>query len=230
MIYKSISAKFLIRKLFSEVPTLGAENIPDIIEWMGEALELIGLEGQTEEKTVKVTTENHRGELPCDLYLIDAVGYNGYPLPYGYGSFRHTVTGRANIRPVNATAEPETYKIELDYIKTSEESIDVYINYQAYKTDHEGYPMIPDAVEVRNAVVAYVVMMLIKRGMKHPVLTYSMAKQEWDMAESKAYAKISIPDKPRMEAFMNRMVRLVPHIHPETQFGSQLSEPENIIL
>ena len=75
-IYKFVSSKQVIRKVFRDLRPPNAEFIHDSIEWMGEALEHIGAPGQLCSKTALITITDHKGSLPGDLYYIDAVAVN----------------------------------------------------------------------------------------------------------------------------------------------------------
>jgi hypothetical protein len=90
MIYKLVSAKFIIAKIYRDFkPTIPGWEA-SAIEWIGEAAEAIGQSaGLTNKSTGNegcqdaLTIENYRAKLPCDLVNLQAVEYNGRRLPYG---------------------------------------------------------------------------------------------------------------------------------------------------
>lgn len=90
MIYKLISAKSIIAKIYRDFkPTIpGWEG--SAIEWIGEATEAIGQSAGLIKKSTgnegcldAVVVSDHRAKLPCDLVNLLAVEYIGRRLPYG---------------------------------------------------------------------------------------------------------------------------------------------------
>jgi hypothetical protein len=90
MIYKTISAKAIIAKIYRDFkPTIpGWES--NAIEWIGEAAEAIGQSAGLVKKSTgnegcldAITIVDHRAKLPCDLVNLQAVEYQGKRLPYG---------------------------------------------------------------------------------------------------------------------------------------------------
>ena len=70
-VYKNISSKMIIRKVFRDLRPTGDEWIDDAIEWMGEALEHIGAASQLCQKQCVLTIKDHKACLPGDLYFIN---------------------------------------------------------------------------------------------------------------------------------------------------------------
>jgi len=75
-IYKTISSKEIVRKLFRDLKLDDDNWIDDAIEWMGEALEHIGASAQLEHKQTVLNVLNHKVALPFDLYYINQVATN----------------------------------------------------------------------------------------------------------------------------------------------------------
>lgn len=102
MIYKLVSSKSIIAKVYRDFkPTIPGWEASGI-EWIGEAMEAIG---QTAGLIKKVTgnpdcldaifVENYRAKLPCDLVNLNAVEYNGMRLPYGGDTTGYGQPGRS---------------------------------------------------------------------------------------------------------------------------------------
>lgn len=83
MIYKTISSQAIIQKVFRDLKPADTSWTTDAVEWIGEALDFIGFHAGFEKRVKEVTIENFRGEIPCDLYQLMAVEYEGMPLVYG---------------------------------------------------------------------------------------------------------------------------------------------------
>lgn len=75
-IYKNISSKVIIRKIFRDLNPNTDNWIDDAIEWVGEALEHIGASPQLVTKTCIVDIKDYKGAMPPDLYYINQVAIN----------------------------------------------------------------------------------------------------------------------------------------------------------
>ena len=80
-IYKTISSKTIIRKIFRDLRPNKNHWIDDAIEWIGEALEHIGSAAQLSQKQCVLTVADHKVLLPTDLYYINQVAINNSVSP-----------------------------------------------------------------------------------------------------------------------------------------------------
>ena len=80
-VYKTISSKVIIRKIFRDLKPEDDNWIDDAIEWIGEALEHIGAATQLCQKQCILTIENHKVLMPTDLYYINQVAINNSVSP-----------------------------------------------------------------------------------------------------------------------------------------------------
>ena len=80
-IYKTISSKVVIRKVFRDLKPTTDNWVDDAVEWVGEALEHIGSAAQLCQKQCMLTIENHRTLMPTDLYYINQVAINNSVSP-----------------------------------------------------------------------------------------------------------------------------------------------------
>jgi hypothetical protein len=84
-IYKHVSSKEILRKVFRDLHPPEANWIHDAIEWIGEALEHIGASSQLCKKQALIPINNHTGYLPGDLYYINQVAINTCVAPSVHG-------------------------------------------------------------------------------------------------------------------------------------------------
>ena len=90
MVYKLVSAKSIIGRIYRDYkPTIPGWEA-DAIEWIGDAMEGIGQSAGLIKKSTAnegcdgaITIENYRAKLPCDLVNLQAVEYAGRDLPKG---------------------------------------------------------------------------------------------------------------------------------------------------
>jgi hypothetical protein len=75
-VYKTISSKVVIRKIFRDLKPAKDNWIDDAIEWIGEALEHIGAAPQLCKKNCVIDVKDHKAVMPSDLYYINHVAIN----------------------------------------------------------------------------------------------------------------------------------------------------------
>jgi len=80
-VYKTISSKAIIRKVFRDLKPQNDNWIDDAIEWIGEALEHIGAAGQLCQKQCVLEIKDHKTLMPADLYYINQVAINSSVSP-----------------------------------------------------------------------------------------------------------------------------------------------------
>ena len=108
----------------------------------------------------------------------------------------------------------------------------VKIHYTALPTDDEGYPLIPDVAEYKEALYWYVMQKLIGTGFQHPVIPMNLNGLDYCDAKYKEYAgralgEIKMPDQDRMGKLRNSVTRLIPPFHFYEDFfqGSEQVQP-----
>jgi len=80
-IYKTISSKAIIRKIFRDLKPEDDNWVDDAIEWIGEALEHIGSAPQLSQKQCVLNVADHKVLIPNDLYYINQVAINSSVSP-----------------------------------------------------------------------------------------------------------------------------------------------------
>ena len=80
-VYKTVSCKTIIRKIFRDLRPDSDNWIDDAIEWIGEALEHIGAAPQLCQKQCVLTVTDHKVLMPTDLYYINQVAINNAVSP-----------------------------------------------------------------------------------------------------------------------------------------------------
>ena len=117
------------------------------------------------------------------------------------------------------------YKIQMGHIQTSEESMFIKIHYKSLPVDDEGYPLVPDITEYKEAIYWYIVGKLVGSGYKHPVIPQSVQGMEYCKAKYEEYAgralgRIRMPTQDRMAKLRDGFAqRMVPPNHFYDDFG-----------
>lgn len=262
MVYKLVSAKSIIARVYRDYKPSIPGWEASAIEWIGDAMEGIGQSAGLIKKSTEnegcagaITVENYRAKLPCDLVNLQAVEYNGRKLPKGtdltgYGlptasrtTDIYTTNGNTVItdleeglsestgRVIDNAIGPEQvvsdyYLINPDYIITSFEEGHIKLHYEAYPTDDEGFPMIPDHRYHKEAAEWLVVRNLLRLGYTNPVIDFDKAHNFWCEYKQLARNKSAYPSIDQMETFKNMWVRLAPNVILPNDFfaGGETSE------
>lgn len=225
MIYKNISSKAILAKVYRDFKPGYSGWEADAIEWMGEALDYIGCAAGFEKHSEMVQVKNHRGILPANFYSLRGVTYENKPLPYGgnYVNNQNYFALEVTVNTVKEVLDPNNivlvnprnyggdyYLINPNYIQTSFSEGEILVRYYKYPLDKEGLPMIPDNIYVKKALSWYIVMMMIQGGnLVGPVL-YEVATQKWEHACVQAGNDCMYPSPDKAERFRDMWVRLIP--------------------
>lgn len=96
MIYKYISLKNIVEKLYRDYETNESYDIDDLVEWAGEALRKINAPQQYKYNLSKIDIENYKGILPCNFHHVLQVYYEGVALKYNTGTLGLSTTAVPN--------------------------------------------------------------------------------------------------------------------------------------
>jgi hypothetical protein len=209
MFYKYTSSQpviYRIKKIIKDSGWLG-----DALMYIGDGVQLLGYNLSTE---VKVTSEdspleieNHIAYLPCGLEEIIKVEYLGTRLPYNndvsINGLNSSVVS-ADQYIWNKNGEGNWYSLgEMNIIRTSFEEGEVKLFYKAFKIDNDGFPYIPDSAQYRNALLWYVVSMLLLEGYKtgDPRIDHKYADSQYKEWKEKARSRGNSMSRDKRMAF-----------------------------
>lgn len=129
-------------------------------------------------------------------------------------------------RDTNA-GKPKYYNIQGNHIQTSFECGFIRLHYLAIPVDKEGYPLIPDNENFKQALEWHIIRRLIGSGYDHKVFKYDFADAQFEKFAARAMNEISFASEDdRRRSFMVN-IRLIPPTGYADQFV--LSDISNII-
>lgn len=138
----------------------------------------------------------------------------------------------SNIQVVRQSTTAAAYDLKMDYLQTTEESMFVKIHYKALPVDKEGYPLIPNVQEYKEALYWYVMKKLIASGFQHPVIPSDLngieyCEKKYETYAGRALGEIKMPDQDRMFKLWASTTRLIPPVHFHEDFfqGSEQIQP-----
>ena len=236
MVHGYVSIKQVIGKLYRDLGLTTEINEAHIIEWIAEALSMIGTYSQYEQsKTCLEVDDQGRSMLPLNFYRIVDIAYQGRALSWAsnnlidnYGCEGCTIT---------TCCSEHTFYINDCYIITNIKPTDpdpnnpklLCISYLGVPVDEEGYPKVPDDVYFLKACAAYVTQQLDYRDWRKgnlPDKVFQKSEQEWLFYVAAAKGSGNMPSTAQLENLKNVWVRMIPKQNEFNNFFSNNSKQE----
>jgi hypothetical protein len=229
MIYRYVSSKEMLAKVARDLKPDNYDWEQDVLEWIGEALEFIGSGAAYELKRLELEVFNYRALLPLDIRELKGV-YTTEDKPYEYGNKEYADVPVATVARTNPLAilnsgtlvrtgslvkyPKDGYFVNGGYLIMGFENGSVVIEYEGFKLDSDGFPMIPDAVHYRNAIFFYILRQMIMGGYKHSdnQMNYFNVDELWKKYCAQAVVKGGFPSYDKAMSVGKSFVSLLPVI------------------
>lgn len=147
---KSINIKQFIDKVRRH-PLLTDMSMEAIVDYTVDFLQLVGMPNAYKESVDIVKISNYRGVLPNDFMEMVQVRTTTNPIVY----YRYA-SDTFHLSENKRNSSPYTYKVQGDYIYTSEKDTTIEISYLAIEVDECGLPLLPDNVKFIRALESYI--------------------------------------------------------------------------
>jgi len=139
----------------------------------------------------------------------------------------------SDIKQVNSGNLNATYKVQGNMIQTSMECMFIKLHYLSLPTDEEGFLMVPDVEEYKQALGFYVLRQLVGAGCKHPIWNgppgWQFFDAQWEKYAARALGKIKYPTIDRMEKLRTGFAeRLIPSREAYDDFFSGQEQIQEI--
>ena len=210
---KYISIKVVLDNILDH-PMLRDVSFERAVNHTINFMRILGCPRMFEEKVSLVNISNWRGALPCDFNDIIQVRTHSSCDRKNYGVFRHT-TDSFHMSENKQDSFDLTYKIQGNVIFTSIKEGTIEIAYNAFATDSEGYPMIPDNSSFIRALELYIkkqyFTVLFDLG-KINQAVYQNVCQEYAWAVGAAQSDLIRPTIDQMQALTNSLNTLIPRV------------------
>ena len=231
---KRVSISRVLEKVYRDYPF---EDIlwGDVIEWVSEGINLLGVAPSYEDKVSKeLVLNNGRVELPCDVMYIKGVrDFNTHEvLIRSFDQFHLSNFFRCEEEEIaeceDYYQDRNTYTTNNNFLFTSYEEGSLEIAYKAMHTDKDGLPTIPDDDKYIRAMVSYVAERIAHKMYwqdKVSEAKMNKAERDRDWAFGSAKMKMVIPDFDQMESWKNAFLRLIPNVNQHGKSFKNLSQP-----
>ena len=227
MIYKTVSIENLIGRIVRNTQLSDMSAIQNAYEWIPEAMEQLETQSELESVSMPGCVKDYQLKLPCGLSYIEGILYEGGRLNYSDslyntraesnhntttvfqsvpGIFTNPATGNnilgwtmEQVKQVPLNGE-DYYFLKPNYLCTSFKEGDIVLFYKRVVLDANGFPMIPDNGNYKEAVYWYVRGKLIGSGLltdKNQSEDSCTAK--FEMYGRRAINEITYPSIDKME-------------------------------
>ncbi len=258
MIYRLVSAKVVLGRFATRFRLQSSDWIGNAAMWMFDGIEALGSHAQLEKHSSIEQVIGHRASMPCDLVSFRAIEYKGHNLPYSgdltmYNQYclPRSTSMRPNddsyveeiipglsqstqklidgiaLRPENKPTGVY-FGLNPGYIITSFESGEIKLHYDRYPSDEDGWPMVPDNYQSKEALMWYMMYCILLGGVEHPTVNLQMAETNWERFLTKARNYNAMPDIQRTEMMRRAWVRMIPPFHAADDFFMGLEDTEKI--
>lgn len=246
MVYKSVSIENVIGRVLRNTKLSDMSAMMDMYEWIPEAMELLETQFQLYPEHKDLTVKFHQALLPCGLVILDAVEYKGKRLmfsdqirqtsksPISADAFNtvffkgeNPVTGNtfltSTLEQVRELPLDRSnyYYTKLNYICTSMKDAAVRIYYRIPPLDSNGFPLIPDNGNYKEALYWYVRGKLIGSGqLNDPRQTEDSCMLQFERYGARAVGEITYPSIDRMERIRANQVQFIIPEHYWSNFNA----------
>lgn len=225
---KTVSINSIIERVFRDTGSIENVDLPDVIEWVGECIELIGAPISCIDKIEVIDITEGRGFLPCDLHQVMQV--RDYDTKIALRASSDTFHGSHNTETSDlGTATSLVYRLTESAIFPNFNTGKVEMAYKAIPTDDNGYPTIPDDIKFVKAVEYYIrekIDYKLWRTGKLPQGVYEKTVQDQLWYLGAAQNRSKMPSIDQMENIKNNLIRLIPKINHHSDYFQNFGQPE----
>jgi len=136
MVYKYISSKAVIEKVYADLDVSSDDKWLTMIDWIGQAIEYLDCVNMMQDIQTDLEIRDYRAALPCNFYSLVDMSYGGCPVELVSGSFDGDPSDKSLKGGVIGYSVNAGY-LEFPLIKKGK----VRIAYVGIPTDDDGFPL-----------------------------------------------------------------------------------------
>lgn len=206
-----ISAKAAIAKFQSKFKPAGDSWVLDGLDWIGEALALMGLIHGAVPSAIDVNVVNYKALIPTCIDALISIEYQGCILPLDRPS---SFSNNGCITHLSARAW-----VKGPYIETNFETGTITFNVLSIPLGEDGYPLMPNSANAMEAISWYMLREYLSQGNTHPTFSYGDANKQWEIWWPRGTNDANFPKVYNQDAFRNMWVNMVPQVNLHLQGG-----------
>jgi len=134
-----------------------------------------------------------------------------------------------DLEAVNSQSRSQKYyRIQGNMIQTSFEEGFIKLHYLSLPVDKEGYPLIPDNENFKQALEWHIIKRLIGAGYEHKVFNYEKADEQFEKYAARGMGEVSYRSLDTAARVHNSNIRLIPPHHFQEDFFINSEQSERI--
>lgn len=224
-IYKTCSIEKVIAQIYRDFKPSNSGWIDDAAEWIFDAIEIMRVCQGFVQTTKEVNVVDFRAKIPCELENFLGVEYKGKRLPRS-GGINHQDSNCSCLNNLVCSID-ESYILQPNYIHTTFKDGCVKFHYYGLETDCNGLPTIIDDAVYRQAIIWFVMSMMLLRGFKHQTTTYEKAWANWEKFYPRAQNRFRVADIDSYEVFKKSWMGLVKSTNLTNEFFNTVVNSNN---
>lgn len=193
-------------------------NMEQAVQYCIDFVHIFGLPEMYFDKEILVKIEDFRGELPCDLIMINQVKDTCSNICLRSMTDTFFPDGRhRGKRTLGYTGYRDelSYKVQNHIIYTSFKKGEVKINYKAIPVDEDGFPLIPDNPTYHKALELYIKVQVFtilfdQNKIKQEVLKHT--EQQYSWAAGQLISEYNIPSNDELESISRSWTTLIQRV------------------
>jgi hypothetical protein len=232
-IYKTCSVEKIIAQVYREFKPANSGWVDDAAEWIGDAIGIMKVYQSFSNLCKDINVVDYRAKLPCDIELLLGVQYGRTRLTQNGGIKNPSNKFKCSCEDINKCScfnsmvcnEEESYTLNPNYINTSFKTGKLLIYYKGIEVDCNGLPFIIDDAVYRQAIVWYIMSMMLLRGFKHQTVTYEFAWNKWETFYPRAQNRFVMADVEDYDTFMKSWLGVIkPTNMQDTFFNNHIPD------
>lgn len=219
MIHNLVSVQNILSRVYRTFKLEDPDWIYDAVEWAAEALEDIGHVNQLVRRTREVSINSFNADLPDDLVYLEMVTLDGERVSYSGREARY-----------DTKQDDVTYQLEPGKLKIGIDCGTVTLTYRAFPVDEQGFPLVPDIYDVKEALSWRIMSRMMLGGYvpKAQGLNWQIADQKYELFRKAAENQIKMPSPDEMEMIRQFFHSLTPDYSHWKEKMEGLNDPDNI--
>ncbi len=234
-ISKFVPIDTILARLYRHLDYNTEINESDLIEWISDALLMIGSYYQFTEVSECLDLTDGKAKLPCGFYKLVDIRYQGYPVSWATNTMANNYQCEGCQIPQCCTEF--TFYINNNYLITninntngSPDETKICMVYLSIPVDDNGYPMVPDDIYYMRALESYVTYRMDYRDWRKGKIAdkvYKDSEAQWHFYVNSARGSANMMSVSELERVKNIWQRLIPLQGEYNKGFSNLGKPQN---
>jgi len=194
-----VSSEALIGEFLQDYNMNSTDFISRLNRHVVRAIELMDIDTYFKRCYTKISIEENRGILPCEMKYVEGIFIEIGSIPYRVDISNNDLTN-LEFMPSDMSVFSDAY-VEDGIITIKDYIGDAHVVYRGLPTNAKGYVLLPDDAWVMEAVNYFIIYKLGCGGYKHKVFSIGDADAKWNALYPRARNSVNFPTIGEMQNF-----------------------------